>query len=79
MQLIAAVAIIVVGIVAWRMFAPSKTPGTVAAAETPAATTPAPVAAQPTPTPAEGAPVEPKPEPSTATPQNGDEKKQQQR
>jgi hypothetical protein len=63
MQLIAAAAIIVVGIVAWLMFAPSKAPETVAAAEAPAVTTPAPVAAQP----AEVAPVESKTEPATGT------------
>ena len=68
MQLIAAVAIIVIGVVAWRMFTPSKAPETVAAAETPTATTPAPVAAQPTSQPAAVAPVEAKPEPSTSTP-----------
>ena len=67
MQLIAAVAIIVVGIVAWRMFAPSKQPDAVAASSAPAATapvttTPAPVAAQPEPQPVATAPAEHQPE-----------------
>ena len=73
LPIIVAVAIVVVGFLGWRMFAPSKQPETVATtiesapAGTAPATTPAPVASQPEPQPVASAPVEQKPEPVATT------------
>ncbi|HUG12071.1 MAG TPA: hypothetical protein VMM36_13715 [Opitutaceae bacterium] len=70
--IVVAVAIVVVGFLGWRMFAPSKPADTVATttesaptATAPASSTPAPVAAQPEPQPVASAPTT---QPTEATP-----------
>lgn len=72
--IVAAIAVIVLGVLGWRLLAPSsEKPETVASADTPAVTAPAPAASQPEAQPTATAPTEEKTEsvaPAVATPEN---------